>query len=317
VFKFAIVSRDHQIYKELMHKHAQETFPSSLQEVECIFIGAQRADIVEAQADIVLSEPDLADTFIAHCNKLKWLQSTWAGNNVLQKNDKRDYILTGTKGIFSAQMREYVFAYMLHLQREIEQFEHLKHNRSWQQPPIATLSGARLGIIGLGNIGSEIAKTAQDFDMEVSAITMSHRPIANIDYFSLSELTTFAHDCDYIVNLLPETQDTVGICDFRFFEAMKDSAVFINAGRGSVIKDDAMLVSALQNKCIRAAVLDVFKQEPLPAEHPFYKTENCYITNHTAAVSRPKQVFEVFTNNLERFVRNESLQFQHDFEKGY
>jgi phosphoglycerate dehydrogenase-like enzyme len=133
----------------------------------------------------------------------------------------------------------------------------------------------------------------------------------------LSDKLNFAPNCDVIVNLLPETQDTKGVCGHAFFEAMKSSAVFINAGRGSVLENDEAIIDALRSNAIHAAVLDVFADEPLNSEHPFYQLENCYITNHTAAVSNPQKVFSVFAQNLRRFIVSEPLQYQHNFLKGY
>jgi phosphoglycerate dehydrogenase-like enzyme len=107
------------------------------------------------------------------------------------------------------------------------------------------------------------------------------------------------------------------VCDADFFDAMKPTAVFLNAGRGSLIKNDQVLIDALQQGKIKAAVLDVFTQEPLSGTHPFYHLKNCYLTNHTAAVSNPEAVCAVFLQNLERFVASQPLLYQHDFNKGY
>jgi phosphoglycerate dehydrogenase-like enzyme len=312
LYKFAIVSRDHEIYKRCLQSVLQP-----LNGAHCIHIGSEANAYVEAEADIILSEPDVARAFISKCKRLKWLQSTWAGNNVLQQHEKKDYVLTGVKGIFAAQMRDYVFAYILYFQRNIALFKQLQSEKQWQQPKVEPLSKMRLGIIGMGNIGTEIAKTAFAFSMKVSAVTSHNKPLKDVEYFKLNQLADFAKHCDYIVNLLPETSETIGVFNAKFFEAVKATAVFINAGRGSALEDEQFLISLLKQGRLRGAVLDVFKQEPLSPTHGFYTAPNLFLSNHTAAISDPEQVFAVFMQNLENFVQQKPMQFQHDFDKGY
>ncbi|MFC4702045.1 D-2-hydroxyacid dehydrogenase [Glaciecola siphonariae] len=328
--KLAIISRDFFLYRDLF-----ASIENDFDTVQLIYAGPAMCyenntaegnththdtqAYVNAlnEASIVLSEPDIGSDNLDKLSKLKWLQSTWAGNNKLQHHKKRDYMLTGTKGIFAEQMREYVFAYILFFTRQIAQFTSLQGKRLWQQPAIPTLAGKRIGIMGMGSIGIEVAKMAHEFGMTVSAITSQNKVLDEVDYFTLEQRTSFATHCDVIVNLLPETEQTIGVCDEDFFAAMKADAVFINAGRGSVVKSDETLFNTLKEKKIKAAVLDVFTQEPLTANHPFYQLNNCYLTNHTAAVSDPKKVFSVFKDNLQRFVTDAPLLHQHDFVKGY
>jgi phosphoglycerate dehydrogenase-like enzyme len=312
LLNLAIISRDHLAYQALFEQHRER-----LTHINLIFCGKQASDSELKAANIILSEPDLAAQFIEHCTSLQWLQSTWAGNNKLQEHPKRDYLLSGVKGIFAQQMREYVMAYLLYFERKIADFQQLQEAHKWQSQPIGTLYGKTLGIMGLGNIGLEVANTAQHFGMQINAITRSSKQLLNANYFSLSQLSEFVKECDYIVNLLPQTQQTKGLCSPVFFKAMKKTAVFINAGRGSIVDSEHTLVEALQQKEIAGAVLDVFLQEPLAATSRLYQAPNCYITNHTAAVSQSERVFEVFINNLERFTHQQSLMYVHNFECGY
>lgn len=312
MFKFAIVSRDHAVYKTCF-----DAMANSFTNVELIYCGIDLPQDLAHEIQILLSEPDIAKSLLPHCKSLQWLQSTWAGNNALQHISQRDYRLSGTKGIFGAQMREFVFAYLLYFQRQLASFSELQAQKIWQSERVDTLSAKRLGIMGLGNIGCELATTAEHFGMHISAITTGKQPIDGVDYYSINELKRFAHECDFVVNLLPETALTIGICNAVFFESMKPSAVFINAGRGSILASDHVLIDALRNEHIKAAVLDVFTTEPLPPQHPFYRLKNCYITNHTAAVSAPEKVFTVFEQNLRNYLDQKPLNYEHDFIKGY
>lgn len=312
MLNLAIISRDYLVYQALFEQH-HERFT----QINLSFCGKQANECELKTANIILSEPDLAAQFIEQCTSLQWLQSTWAGNNKLQQHPKRDYILSGVKGIFAQQMREYVMAYLLYFQRKIASFQNLQNAHIWQSHPIETLQGKTLGIMGLGNIGIEVAKTAQHFGMRINAITRNSEPLKDAHYFTVSQLTTFAKECDFIVNLLPQTQQTEGLCTDAFFKAMKATAVFINAGRGSIVDSEQTLVKALQQQEIAAAVLDVFLQEPLAATSSLYQAPNCYITNHTAAVSQTDRVFEVFIQNLECFTHQQRLLYVHNFERGY
>lgn len=312
MLNLVIISRDHLAYQLLFEQHCQD-----MKHIHLSYCGQQATQASLVSAHIILSEPDLVAGFIDQCLSLQWVQSTWAGNNKLQHHPKRNYILTGVKGIFAQQMREYVMAYILYFQRHIASFKNLQKNMTWKTLPLGTLEGKTLGIMGLGSIGLEVAKTAQHFGMCIKAITRNSQELEDVNYYPTSELYTFAKDCDYIVNLLPQTQQTEGLCNSKFFNNMKNSAIFINAGRGSIIDHEQTLVDALQNKQIFAAVLDVFVNEPLAADSKLYTAPNCYITNHTAAMSQPKRVFGVFLQNLERFTQQQTLLYQHDFQRGY
>jgi phosphoglycerate dehydrogenase-like enzyme len=312
LLNLVIISRDHQAYQLLFEQHCQR-----FKQIHLSYCGQQANRAKLASAHIILSEPDLAAEFIDRCSSLKWLQSTWAGNNKLQQHLKRDYVLTGVKGIFAQQMREYVMAYVLYFQRQISSFENLQKNLRWDTLPLSTLDGKTLGIMGLGSIGLEVAKTAQHFGMHIRAITRGSQGLKDVNYYPISRLYEFAKDCDYIVNLLPQTPQTERLCTPLFFTTMKRSSVFINAGRGSIVDHEQTLIDALQNNEILAAVLDVFENEPLSAESKLYTAPNCYITNHTAAISQPDRVFSVFLQNLERFTRQQHLLYTHDFHRGY
>ncbi len=312
MIKFSIVSRDHEVYRQLFENNSYLR-----KHFKLMYCGLLPENTDIKNTEVLLSEPDIALKVLAYCPALRWLQSTWAGNNAIQNSEFRGFNLTGVKGIFGPQMREYVFAYLLFFNRKIEHFKELNKNTQWQQPKIEGLSGKYLGIMGLGNIGQEIANTAKAFDMKVNALCTRRKSSISANFFTLDTIQEFAQSSDFIVNVLPETEKTRGVCNLRFFEAMKQNSVFINAGRGSIIDKPSSLIKALEKKLIKAAVLDVFENEPLDPSHPYYQIENCFITNHTAAVSKPDAVFDVFAKNAKRFKSGETLLYLHDFYKAY
>jgi phosphoglycerate dehydrogenase-like enzyme len=268
-------------------------------------------------AEVVLGDPDLSAPHIKSFTHLKWLQSTWAGNNRLQAISKQDYILSGVKGIFGQQMFEYLLSYLLFFTRRIDDFDELKKNGAWSSLECKTLSQYKIGILGMGNIGQEVAQKLLPFGMKINGMSNKHKHLTNINHYTLDNLAGFLENCDFVFNLLPETPSTIGLCNTSFFNQMKPGSVFINAGRGSVIDSPKSIISALQSNHLKAAVLDVFEHEPLPNEHPFYITPRLYLSCHTAAVSQANKVFEVFEQNARKYLEGKPLLYLHNFASAY
>lgn len=267
--------------------------------------------------DIVFGDPDLTAQIIHNCSKLKWLQSTWAGNAPLFAAGKTDYQLCGVKGVFQQAMQEYVFSYLLYFCRNIEGFKQAQLTKKWQPANFGSLAGKTLGILGVGDIGQAVAKMAKKFSMQTKGYTRTSKNCEYIDqYYTIGQEQTFAEDLDFILCLLPDSVATTELVNQTFLSYLPQHAVLINAGRGTSINDHDLL-TALNNKQLKAAVLDVFNQEPLPTEHPFWHTENLYITQHTAATSHPAQISPLFIENYLRYSRGLPLKNQLDFSKGY
>lgn len=268
---------------------------------------------------ILLADPDLAARIIEQCHNLSWCQSTWAGNAPLLRAPKRDYTLTGVKGIFSELMREYVFAYLLQHARNIKAFSDNQQSTPpiWAAAPRQPLHGQTLGILGLGSIGKSLIPVAKVFGMNVVGLSRSGVDIEGVDaMYTPASLSQFAHHADHVVNLMPDTPETHNFVSYDFFKALKPHSIFINAGRGNAI-DELALIECLDNNCLAHAVLDVFKQEPLPQSHVFWSHPKITITAHTAAESQPSDVASVFLANAKRYVCCEPLHYQFDFDKGY
>jgi phosphoglycerate dehydrogenase-like enzyme len=312
--KLAIISREYPAYKKALQ---DLQLAGEFNDVELIWANEHADGACLVDIEYALANPNIMSRYIDECHNLNWLQSTWAGVNTLVNQSKRDYQLTGLKNVFGAQMREYVMAYLLYFQRHIPELMTNQQQRHWQQYRIPTLQHQTMGIMGLGSIGKDVARAAKAFGMSVYSLNASSKPVEADQHFKLAQLYEFANKVDVIVNLLPHTIETTGICDARFFESMRAHAIFINSGRGSVIKDDNDLVNALNNRHIRGAVIDVFKAEPLSTDHPFWDTPNLLMTNHTAATSQHELVFEVFKNNLRKKLQSLPLDSGINMNQGY
>ncbi len=267
---------------------------------------------------VLLADPGLAKEIVNEMPKLLWLQSTWAGVNSLVAEDLRqDYLLTGVKGIFGALMSEYVFGYILQLERNVKFHQHAQSQRSWQPKLPARLKDKTIGIMGTGSIGQHVAATAQHFAMTVLGFSHSGKAKPNFDScFAHNDFHAFLADCDYVVSTLPDTPETAGLLNQLAFEAMKPTAWLINVGRGVVV-DEVALLASIRSRDIAGAVLDVFVEEPLPKEHPFWSEDKIVITPHISAPSFPEDVVDIFMSNYQRFVKGQDLEFQIDFAKGY
>lgn len=268
---------------------------------------------------VMLADPDLASTIISDCSALTWCQSTWAGNAPLLNSQKTDYVLTGLKGIFGKLMREYVFAYLLSHARSIKAFEQNQRAAmpKWEASKRIPLHGQTLGIVGLGSIGQALIPVAHAFGMNVVGMTRSGKEVAGAAaVFTPDNIKAFSGACDHVVNLMPDTPSTHNLLSHEFFNALKPHSIFINAGRGSAVDDNALL-HALNNGMFAHAVLDVFRQEPLDPEHPYWHHPNISVTAHTAAESQPSDVADVFLENALHYINDEPLNYQFDFTKGY
>jgi len=268
--------------------------------------------------DIVLGEPTMIRNALAALPRLKWVQSTWAGvEPLLDPSLRRDYILTNARGVFGGLMSEFILGYLLAHERKIFQRVDAQKNKKWDKLPTGTLRGKTVGLLGVGSIGAEVARTAIFFGMNVRGFTRSSETCMYIDqYFHNGDLLKFAESLDYLIAILPNTKETRKIIHAEVFDVLPKHAVFINVGRGSAV-DEHDLIEALEQNKIAAAVLDVFEQEPLPREHPFWETKNLTMTFHTSAPSFPEDIAKVFIENYRLYIEGKSLNYQVDFERGY
>jgi phosphoglycerate dehydrogenase-like enzyme len=267
---------------------------------------------------LVLGEPSLIRTALPRLSGLKWAQSTWAGvEPLLDPSLRRDYLLTNARGVFGPQMSEYVFGYLIAYERKMFDKYAAQHAGKWDPTPPGMLRGRQIGLLGVGSIGAALAATAKHFGMRVKGYTRASEESPDVDqYFHGDDRIAFAKDLDYLVAIMPNTAGTRRLVDATLLAALPPRAVFVNPGRGSVV-DEPALADALQNGRLAAAVLDVFDQEPLPADHVFWRLPNVLITSHTAALSIPEDIAPVFIDNYRRWVAGTPLKYRVDFDAGY
>ena len=278
-----------------------------------------KAEMFCKEVNIVLGAPDLIKPVLHGIKHLEWVQSTWAGvNPLVEQGCRKDYLLTNVKDIYGPQMAEYVCCHMLmHERHSLERFIS-QQNKQWNNTYPGQLKNKSIGILGVGSIGKAVARAAKFFKMTTKGYGRNPITCEYIDqgYTQTDDLAAFAQDLDYLVSVLPDTPATVGLLDDRIFSAMKPESILINVGRGNVL-DETDLLNAVRNGQIAGAVLDVFKTEPLPRDHPFWKTRGILITAHTAAIGFSLDIAPVFMENFQRFQSGIPLKSCVDFNQGY
>ncbi len=269
-------------------------------------------------SDILLGDPTRVKAALPHLPRLVWTQLSWAGvEPMLDPALRRDYVLTNIRGVFGPLMSEYVFGYLLMLERKILPRLEAQREGRWDTTLPGTLSGKTIGLVGVGSIGAHLAATAKHFGMQVRGYTRRSRDCRHVDqYFHGADKAAFAHELDYLVAVLPNTDQTRAIVDAEMIAALPPRAVVVNAGRGRTV-DEAALAAALTAGRMGGAVLDVFSEEPVPASSPFWSTPNTYITSHTSAPSFPADIVGVFVENYRRFHGGQPLLYRVEFERGY
>ncbi len=265
---------------------------------------------------------------VEHGRALSWLQVHTAGvENALRAPAiaARGIVVTNLKRVAGPVIAEHVFAMLLSLSRRLALLQERQRQRRWAQfeaPESAfrTLRGQSLLVVGLGGIGTEVARLADAFGLTVAAVraTGTDAPPFVRSVTPVSRMADALAVADIVVNALPATPQTSRLFDAAAFAAMQAGAVFVNVARGSsVVTDD--LVAALASGHLSAAALDVTDPEPLPPSHPLWAMPNVLITPHVAGLSRDSGAngWRVMRENLRRFVAGEALLSVVDLTRGY
>jgi phosphoglycerate dehydrogenase-like enzyme len=289
---------------------------------------ANQAEAVRlaAEADAVIGF--CSEEVLAAGPRIRWVQVFWAGVEdcvSVPALRERAVLLTNMQRVAGPVMAEHVVAMMLAFARGLQFFIPERAAGRWtDEPPssvrMVTIEGKNVLVVGLGGIGTEVARRAHALGMRVTATRASGREGPEfVSYVGLpDELHKLAADADFIVNTTPLTPQTTGIFNAKFFAAAKPGAYFFNVGRGgSVVEAD--LVAALESGRIAGAGLDVTDPEPLPATSALWKMQNVIITPHVSSNSDLglDARVAVIRENLRRYVAGERMLSEVDLGKGY
>ncbi|WP_407673074.1 D-2-hydroxyacid dehydrogenase [Paenibacillus alkalitolerans] len=271
-----------------------------------VIYGKDRAQWEQSlqEAEIVVGwRADAEDALLSPQAKMKWLQNWGAGVDhlPLQKLHEKEVIITGASGVHPYPISETIFGMMLSLTRQIHIYIRNQMQKKWDHSGLKLeMHGKTVGIVGVGSIGKETARIAKAFGMRVLGVRRSGEPVSDVDVmYTIDQLLEMLPQCDYIVVTIPLTEQTRHMFGSREFEAMKRTAFFINIGRGGTVDTNA-LVNALRSGQLAGAGLDVFEEEPLPAEHPLWEMENVIVTPHTSGSTEHyhDRAMDIFITNL-------------------
>ncbi len=279
------------------------------------------------EADVILNgfhDGSALRAILPLAPRLRWVHALSAGvEKVLSPELVESPVpLTNGQGVFGPALAEFVVAAMFYFAKDLRRLIRQQAAARWEQFDVAFLRDQTLGVIGYGGIGREAARLAHALGMKVVALRRRVPPPENDPVLERSFTREQLHEmlslCDYVLAATPLTPETQGMLGGGEFHFMKHSAVFINVGRGAVVIESD-LISALNQRIIRGAALDVFEQEPLPADHPFHKMENVLLSPHCADHTTGWMELAVrqFMANFERFRSGQPLDFVVDKTSGY
>lgn len=281
----------------------------------------------------VLPDPAIAP-------RLKWVQTCGAGVDQIVAHPlcNPPVKVTTASGIHAESMAELVFAFILYFQRSLGRMQTYRELRKWPQlsehygffdrPALLNQS---LGVVGFGAIGQAVGRIGSAFGMDVLALrrhperkssvrfsTSSRTGFVPPKVYGPEDLTELATVTDYLVLCLPLTKETHHLINEDIFRKMKPSSILVNVGRGAVA-DELALITALRERRIAGAALDVYEFEPLPQDHPFYSMDNVFLSPHVggARADYDLLVAEVFTTNLARYLTGKPLLNEVNWNWGY
>ena len=275
---------------------------------------------------VSMEDLEWADAYVAfqptenfHFGNFKWIHSLGAGVDRYMALGKwpEDVLLTRTITSFGQKIGEYTLSYMLKDLQHHDTFDGQQRRGEWKMVAPRGLNEVKVVIFGTGEIGQEVARILAYFGVKVYGVSRSGVGKSHFrQVMPLEELDdTCLRDADYIINTLPLTAETERLFDADFFEKL-NQAVFINVGRGGTVDHDALL-AAMDSDSVKAAVLDVFEEEPLPVGSPLWSKPGVTITPHISAITTPKEAVACFLETLECVESGRKIRNAVDPGRGY
>ncbi len=247
---------------------------------------------------------------------VQWVSSLGAGVDHLVGDEQIPSHLPITRIVdpyLTRDMTNYVIMGVMMHQRSL--LQHLANQKQshWDRIPYRNL---RIGVLGLGELGAHCAAHLADLGFETSGYSRRQKDIEGVKCYAEGQLDEFLGEIDVLVNLLPVTPQTESILESSLFSKMKNGAYLINVARGNhLVEQD--LIDALDRGQLSGALLDVFREEPLPVENPLWQHPKVVTTPHVASVSLPESVMKLLKENIDRLIKGEDFLHPIDRRAGY
>lgn len=298
--------------------------------------------VIESQADVVLTDAAglaeasrgadilfLWDFFSSalkeawpHADSLQWVHVAAAGVDAMMFDELRasDVLVTNAHGTFDMPIAEFVLASILAHDKQLHLSKSLQQQAAWKHRELNRTEGSRALVVGTGGIGRATARLLRAVGLEVQGIGRTPReddPDFGVIHAS-ADLADHAAWADHMVLIAPLTEQTRKMVNTDVLAAMKPTAHLVNVGRGALVDEEA-LIEALRKHQIAAASLDVFTEEPVPADHPFWTMDNVHMSAHMCGdvVGWRDALADQFLANLERWSCGQNLINVVDKERGY
>jgi len=264
-----------------------------------------------ASADVLVTfGAHMSDHVLKEGGKLQWIQALGTGVDGIigEPSLREDVLVTNMHGLHGDSMSESAILSMLAHARNLSRVLRNQVRHAWERFPSSLLKGKTVGIFGVGAIAEDLAPKCKMLGMTVFGISSAQRQVAGFDrMYDRDQLEQAVRELDYLLLLTPYTPQTRGIIDAKILGAMKPTSFLINLARGGVV-DEQALIQALSKQQIAGAALDVFAEEPLPGDHPFWDMENVIVTPHLGGFhdQYAEQALPTVEENLRRFLAGDT-----------
>lgn len=310
------------LFTFLPRDNQQERLRAEFPEVNFHFLYKDKTHLPTADIVVTYGE-DLTARDIESTNNLKWIMVASAGIEKMPHAAiaERGIVVSNVRGIHKTPMAESALAHLLSLKRSLPFIYDNQRKKEWNRKTKSSeLSGSTAVIFGPGAIGSEIGRLLQAFGVHTIGCNRTGKDSEYMDEMvSFNKSLDVLSKADIIISVLPSTKETRQLLKAEHFQEMKETAIFMNLGRGDLVEDRIML-EALQNNEIAYAVLDVFEQEPLPDDHPYWSMDNVIISPHVSSHSGKyvERALDVFIPNLHAWLSGTKTPTNPvDMERGY
>jgi len=307
--------------KEEIKKQLREEFGK-----DCAITFAQEDPaVIERElphTEVVIGEPK--PELLKEAQALKWMQITWAGADRYTGNFPDGVVLTNASGAFGRIISEYTLGMILAQYKRLPLYYVNQKNKLWaDMGSERSLLHNRVLILGTGNVGSNIAQKLHAFGTYNIGINRSGRSAEHFDeVHTLEQLDAFLPQADIVIGALPRTPGTIGLLDGRRLRLMKEDALLVNVGRGTMIvtKD---LEAVLAEGRFYGVVLDVMDPEPLPQDSPLWICDRVLLTPHISGIGFDHEpetencIWNICIENLRRYLKGETLTHVVDIQAGY
>ena len=271
-----------------------------------------------SEVDYIIYAPNSSIKDFSVFTNLKAVLNLWAGvEDVVNNKTLKVPLARMVDEGLTQGMKEWVLGHVMryHLGIDLHIFGQDGQWRDWSAPPLA--SQRKVTILGLGALGAECANALAKVGFNVRGWSLTEKSISNvICHHGFKGLEKSLFGSEIIILLLPSTAATENIINTKTISYLSKNAVIINPGRGTLI-DETALLKSLDDGKLAHATLDVFRQEPLPADHLFWQHPKITVTPHIASETRPTTASQVIATNIDRFEKGKPLLYQVNFEAGY